>query len=85
MNDFINYVVGFINDLYNAFYDACINYNFDIDTLLEKSIFNDSSLIGINLTYGELITSVFSFVVVILIIVLFITMIKKMFSLFKLW
>lgn len=87
MQDFVNYllltVVRSIYDSIDSAFDFWSIYNNDYNLFLDKNIFLDNSLIGLNLTYGELFRYVLIWVLVFAIIILFIKFICKIISLFR--
>lgn len=86
MNNFLYLIYNFLRDLNSSLTgslntDAVIRYN----DFLGKSVFYETSLIAINITYLELIFYLGTWFIAILVIVLFIKFICKIVGLFRLW
>lgn len=82
MNEFIIYFYDFIYDTLNELINYISNYSLDTSTWLEKSIFLDNSLIGINATYTELLYMILPITLFIMCIYFFIWFIKKLLGIF---
>ena len=87
MQQFINYVCQFVDEIYTAVATFFLNKNqiaYDAyNTWRSKAIFTENSLIGLNITWAELFRFVSVWILSILFIVLFVKFILKIVSVFR--
>lgn len=85
MYNFVNYVVTFVTNLYSYVLYSINNLlpNSNYSSFLSKNIFLDNSFIGLNLTYNDLFLFIFSWVILLTTIILFIKFICKIFTIFR--
>lgn len=86
MQNFINYVCEFVMSIYRAIRAYFISLDTGTGTywrdlfsnFINKNVFTETSIIGINITFEELLTIVICIFLSILILVLFVKFVLKM-------
>lgn len=80
MSEFIEYIYNFIKDILD---NVILNNESLFNNFLSKNVFMDTSIIGLNLTWEELILCIGTFTIILIFIILIFKLVGKILYLFK--